>query len=87
MKTAVNKILKGKERSFNNRFGQMCSHYLFDPVACSPAAGWETPTVLYPSAQGQGLYRTQPMAFEPVHWLGKNTQASDDNRQDRVAGL
>jgi len=41
MKTAVNKILKGKERSFNNRFGQMCSHYLFDPVACSPAAGWE----------------------------------------------
>jgi len=41
MKTAVNKILKGKDRSFNNRFGQMCSHYLFDPVACSPAAGWE----------------------------------------------
>ena len=41
MKTAVNKILKGKERSFNNRFGQLCSHYLFEPVACTPAAGWE----------------------------------------------
>ena len=41
MKTAVNKILAGKERSFNNRFGQLCSHYLFEPVACTPGAGWE----------------------------------------------
>jgi transposase len=41
MKTAVNKILKGKQRNFNNRFGQLCSHYLFEPVACTPAAGWE----------------------------------------------
>jgi transposase len=41
LKTAVNKILKGKQRSFNNRFCQLCSHYLFEPVACTPAAGWE----------------------------------------------
>jgi len=41
LKTVVNKILSGKERSFNNRFGQLCSHYLFEPVACTPAAGWE----------------------------------------------
>jgi transposase len=41
MKTAVNKIMAGKERQFNTRFGQMCSHYLFEPVACTPAAGWE----------------------------------------------
>ena len=41
LKAAVNKILAGKERSFNNRFGQLCSHYLFEPVACTPAAGWE----------------------------------------------
>ena len=41
LKTAVNKILTGKQRSFNNRFGQLCSHYLFEPVACTPAAGWE----------------------------------------------
>lgn len=41
LKTAVNKILSGKQRSFNNRFSQMCSHYLFEPVACTPAAGWE----------------------------------------------
>jgi transposase len=41
LKTVVNKILAGKERNFNNRFGQLCSHYLFEPVACTPAAGWE----------------------------------------------
>jgi transposase len=41
LKTAVNKVLSGKERNFNNRFGQLCSHYLFEPVACTPAAGWE----------------------------------------------
>jgi hypothetical protein len=41
LKAAVNKILAGKERCFNNRFGQLCSHYLFEPVACTPAAGWE----------------------------------------------
>jgi transposase len=41
LKTAVNKILTGKQRSFNNRFGQLCSHYLVEPVACTPAAGWE----------------------------------------------
>lgn len=41
MKTAVNKIMAGKERQFNTRFSQMCSHYLFEPVACTPASGWE----------------------------------------------
>jgi transposase len=41
LKAVVNKILAGKERNFNNRFAQLCSHYLFKPVACTPAAGWE----------------------------------------------
>jgi hypothetical protein len=41
MKTAVETILVGKERLYNRRFLQMCSHYLVDPVACTPAAGWE----------------------------------------------
>ena len=41
LKTVVNKVLSGKERNFNNRFGQLCSHYLFEPTACTPAAGWE----------------------------------------------
>ena len=41
MKTAVDGIFTGKERRFNRRFEQMCSHYLVEPVACTPGAGWE----------------------------------------------
>lgn len=41
MKTAVDAVFIGKDRRFNRRFQQMCSHYLVDPVACTPAAGWE----------------------------------------------
>jgi len=41
MSTAVTKVLEGKERIFNRRFLQMCSHYLVEPVACTPGAGWE----------------------------------------------
>lgn len=41
MKTAVDAILVGKERRFNSRFEEMCSHYLVEPVACTPASGWE----------------------------------------------
>jgi transposase len=41
MKTAVETIFVGKERAYNRRFLQMCSHYLVDPVACTPASGWE----------------------------------------------
>jgi|SRR5512143_487589 transposase len=41
MKTAVAAVCVGKERQFNRRFAQMCSHYLVEPVACSPGAGWE----------------------------------------------
>ena len=41
MKTAVETIFVGKDRQYNRRFLQMCSHYLVDPVACTPASGWE----------------------------------------------
>ena len=41
MKTAVETILVGKDRAYNRRFLQMCGHYLVDPVACTPASGWE----------------------------------------------
>jgi transposase len=41
MKTAVETVFVGKDRLFNRRFAQMCSHYLIEPVACTPAAGWE----------------------------------------------
>ena len=41
MKTAVEAIFVGKERQYNRRFLQMCGHYLVEPVACTPASGWE----------------------------------------------
>jgi transposase len=41
MKTAVEAVFVGKDRQFNRRFLQMCGHYLIEPTACTPAAGWE----------------------------------------------
>src|SRR6266516_794430 len=41
MKTAVETIFVGKQRLYNRRFLQMCSHYLVEPIACTPASGWE----------------------------------------------
>jgi transposase len=41
MKTAVETVFVGKDRAYNRRFLQMCGHYLVEPVACTPAAGWE----------------------------------------------
>ena len=40
-KTIVQEIGSGKEREYNKRFLQLSSHYLFEPCACTPAAGWE----------------------------------------------
>jgi transposase len=41
MKTAVETVFIGKDRQFNRRFLRMCGHYLVEPIACTPAAGWE----------------------------------------------
>src|SRR5881398_1809778 len=41
MKTAVETVFVGKDRLYNRRFLQMCSHYIVEPVACTPASGWE----------------------------------------------
>ncbi len=41
-KTIIDTFFVGKERQFNRRFLTLANHYLFKPVACTPAAGWET---------------------------------------------
>ena len=41
MKTAVDRVGKGKQRDINTRFQAMASHYVFEPEFCNPAAGWE----------------------------------------------
>ena len=41
MKTAVDKVGRGKHRKVNARFRAMVSHFLFESEFCNPAAGWE----------------------------------------------
>jgi len=41
MKTAVDRIGRGKSRTVNLRFQAMASHFLFETEFCNPAAGWE----------------------------------------------
>jgi Mu transposase-like protein len=41
LKTVVDAIFAGKERQHNRRFLTLANHYLFEPVACTPASGWE----------------------------------------------
>ena len=41
LKAVVETILTGKERLFNRRFMVLANHYVFEPVACTPASGWE----------------------------------------------
>lgn len=40
-RTIVDGLYIGKERRFNRRFLALANHYLFEPVACTPASGWE----------------------------------------------
>lgn len=41
MRTAVDRIGRGKERQVNARFSAMISHFLFEAEFCNPASGWE----------------------------------------------
>jgi transposase len=41
MKTAVDKVQRGKERIVNARFAALTAYYLFDPDFCNVASGWE----------------------------------------------
>ena len=41
MKTAVDRVGRGKLRTVNARFQVMVSHFMFEAEFCNPAAGWE----------------------------------------------
>jgi len=41
MRTAVDRVGRGKQRDINARFKAMANHYVFEPEFCNPAAGWE----------------------------------------------
>ena len=87
MKTAVETIFVGKERAYNRRFLQMCSHYLVEPVACTPASGWEKGqvenqvgvvrrAVLHAAAEVQELRRAERLAARSLCRLRQGAPAS-----------
>jgi len=39
MRTAVDRVRRGKERDVNARFAAMVSHFLFEAEFCNPASG------------------------------------------------
>ena len=41
MKTAVDRVGRGKQRDINARIKAMASQYVFELEFCNPAAGWE----------------------------------------------
>ena len=41
MKTAVDRVGRGKARTVNAKFQAMVSHFMFEAEFCNPAAGWE----------------------------------------------
>ena len=80
MKTAVEAIFVGKARQYNRRFLQMCSHHLIEPVACTPASGWEKGQVenqvgnlrdqmFRPKPRVKSLDRIECVAGRSVHRL------------------
>ena len=60
MKTAVKSIGTGKAREFNAEFLGLMNHYMIEPVACTPASGWE-------KGQVERQVRTlRKQVFEPM---------------------
>jgi hypothetical protein len=97
MKTAVDAIFVGKERAYNRRFQQMCGHYLVDPVACTPASGWEKGQVENQvGTSASGLFsprvRVKSLASSTTGWStdasnGRRPAPPGDRRQDDLGGL
>ncbi|NCQ23735.1 MAG: IS21 family transposase [Roseovarius sp.] len=61
MKTAVDRVGRGKERQINMRFLAMTNHYVYEPDFCNPAAGWVEPLVRHwfkPKGEGGKSRRT-----------------------------
>ena len=98
LKAAVDAIFVGRERAYNRRFLQMCSHYLVDPVACTPASGWEKGQVenqvglvrerfFSPRLRGQKLRRAECLAAGPVRHVRPGQSPPGAARPDGMVGV
>ncbi len=69
MKTAVDKVGKGRERTVNRRFQAMVSHYLYEAEFCNPAAGWEKGQIEKQVQDARHQLWNQMPAFETLDGL------------------
>jgi len=69
MRTVVDAVFVGKERTFNRRFLQMASHYLVEPTPCTPAAGWEKGQVENQVGTVRGRFFTPRLKFKSYEEL------------------
>lgn len=98
MKTAVEAIFVGRARQYNRRFLQMCSHHLIEPVACTPASGWEKGQVenqvgnlrdqlFRPKPRVKSLAELERLAGGSVHRLRPPHSASGVQGSDDLGGF
>ncbi|WP_244073005.1 hypothetical protein [Nitrosomonas sp. PY1] len=77
-KTIVDTVFMGKGRQFNRRFMALANHYLFEPVACTPAAGWEKGQIENQVGNVREWLFTPRVKFETLddlnRWLEKRCQ-------------
>lgn len=76
MKTAVDKVNKGKGRIVNARFAALCAHYLFDADFCNVALG-----------VGEGRTGEERPRQPPPDLAGRGCRATVrfDGRTERLA--
>ena len=73
-KTIVRSIGQGKEREYNPRFLQLASHYLFEPCACTPGAGWEKGQIENQVGANRKSVFTPRLRFETLSDLNRHLE-------------
>jgi len=82
-KTIVHRILNGKERDLNQHFARMASHYLFEPVMCNPASGWEKGQVEKQVQDVRNWVFLPKLKFDTMADLNTHLQAQCDLLAER----
>ena len=85
MSTAVSEVLRGRQRRYNVRFVQMCSHFLVQPQACSVAAGWEKGRVEKQIQDVRRRFFTQGARFADMDELNAHLQGACEAHGRRQA--
>ena len=84
-------VFVGRARAYNRRFLQLCSHHLVEPVACTPAAGWEKGQVENQvGTMRDVLFRPKPKvtSLEELNaWLAEQCVAYAKRTSIRSSGI